>query len=310
MRTVASTVYRLVRFPHQGKIVSIDQLDYCSPTIRFDAPANIPLVNSHAEPKLIGAGLFKDPCLMGVFPPPVPDAFISPINMISSVGTFVGDPWILPSPAEAEQYGDTMPLSPTEKTYSAIQSESVSPSCPPPEDVLDIYSLPEWAAIPSSSSHDFLNDVLLSDEAILEAMTLSERPWEDNHHRSSTLPPLHEEDSPLIATTLSLQSLGSSAPWVVLSQVVSSLPQSHDPVLRASSLNGEILSNHPDQRTKRRGGRCRKRKQHRKAPASGHHAGHHLPSSSTNHTGGRIPISDHHDRKKWLYRAKSSFQAR
>lgn len=156
--------------------------------------------NSHAAPELIGAGLFKDPYLMGVFPPPVPDAFVAPINMISSVGTFVGDPWILPSPTEIEQYGDTMPLSPTEKTYSAIQSESVPPICPPTGDALDIYSLPEWAAIPSSSSHDFLNDVLLSDEAIIEAMTLSERPWEDNHHRSSVLPPLHDEDSPLTPT--------------------------------------------------------------------------------------------------------------
>ena len=143
-------------------------------------------------------------------------------------------------------------------------------------------------------------------------MALYERLWEDNHHRSSVLPPLNDEDPPLTSTTLSLQSLGSSAPWVVLSQVVSSLPRSHDPVLLPSSLNGEILttSNHTDQRTKHRGGRRRKRKQHRKVPASGHHAGHHFPSSSTNHTGGRIPMSDHHDRKKWLYRAKSSLQAR
>ena len=90
-----------------------------------------------------------------------------------------------------------MPLSPAEKTYSAIQSESVSHICPPTEDELDPYSLPEWAVIPSSSSHDFLNDVLLLDKAIIEAMVLSKRPWEDNHHRSSILPPLNEEDSPL-----------------------------------------------------------------------------------------------------------------
>jgi hypothetical protein len=254
MRAVASTVYQLVHFPHQGKIVSIDQLDYYSPNVRFDATANIPLVNSHAAPELIGAGLFKDPYLMGVFPPPVPDAFVTPINMISSVGTFVSDPWILPSPAEAEQYGDTMLLSPAEKTYSAIQSESVSPISPPPEDVVDIYSFPEWATIPSSSSHNFLNDILLLDEAIIEVMTLFERPWEDNHHRSSILPPLNDEDPPLTSMTLSLQSLGSSAPWVMLSQVVSSPPQSHDPVLLPSSLNGEIpiTSNHTYQRTKRR----------------------------------------------------------
>jgi hypothetical protein len=157
-------------------------LDYSPPNVLFDATTNIPLVNSHAVPELIGAYLFKDPYLMGVFPPPVRDAFVTPINMISSVGTFMGDPWILPSPTEVEQYGDTMPLSQAEKTYSAIQSESVSHICPPMEDELDMYSLPEWAAIPFSSSHDFLNDVLLSDEVIIEAMTLSERPWEDNHH--------------------------------------------------------------------------------------------------------------------------------
>ena len=153
---------------------------------------------------------------------------------------------------------------------------------------------------------------LLSDEAIIKAMALSERPWEDNHHRSSVLPPLNEEASPLTSTTLSLQSLGSLAPRVVLSRTVSSLPTSQDPVPLPSSSNGETLmpSRHTYRRSKRRGGRHRKRKPHQKAPASRHHVGHHLPSSSTNHTGGRIPMSDHHDRKKWSYRAKSSFQAR
>jgi hypothetical protein len=200
MRVVASTVYRLVHFPHLGRIVSINQLDYCSPNVRFDAAAHVPLVHSHAVPELIGAGLFKDPCLMGVFPLPVPDTFVAPINMISSVGTFMGDTWILPHPIEVEKYGDTMPLSPAKKTYSVIQSEFVSNICPPTEGELDPYSLPEWADIAFSSLHDFLNDVLLSDKVIIEAMVLSERPWEDNHHRSSILPPLNEEDSSLTST--------------------------------------------------------------------------------------------------------------
>ena len=190
MQAVASTVYRLVHFPHQGKIISIDQLDYCTP--------NVPLVsNSHLVTKLIGARLFKDPCLMGVFPPPVPDAFVTPINMISSVGIFMGDPWILSNPTEVETYGDTMSLSPTERTCSMIQSKYVSAICSPKEDELDQSSLPEWADIPSSSSHDFLSDTLLSNESILEAMMLSEQPWEDNHHQSFILPPLNEEVTPL-----------------------------------------------------------------------------------------------------------------
>ena len=59
----------------------------------------------------------------------------------------------------------------------------------------------KWVDIPSSSSLDFSSNALLSDEAILEAMMLSERPWEDNHHRSSVLPPLNEEVTPLTSET-------------------------------------------------------------------------------------------------------------
>ena len=111
----------MVGFPHQGKIVSIDQLDYCTPNVRFDTTANAPLVsNSHPVTELIGAGIFKDPYLMGVFPPPVPDAFVVPINMISSVDTLMGDPWVLPNPVEVETFGDTMPLSLAKKSYYAI----------------------------------------------------------------------------------------------------------------------------------------------------------------------------------------------
>ena len=48
MREVASTIYQLVYFPHQGKIVSIDELDYCTPNVHFDTATNVPLVsNSH-----------------------------------------------------------------------------------------------------------------------------------------------------------------------------------------------------------------------------------------------------------------------
>ena len=177
MRVVSSTIYRFVHFPHQGKIVSIDQLDYCTPNLWFDTIANVPLVsNSHQVPELVGAGLFKDPCLMGVFPPPVPDTIISPINMISFVGTHFGDPWVLPNLSEVESYGDTMSLSPTELSYSAIQLESKSTIYFSQKNELDQYSLPGWEDIPSSSSHEFLSDTLLSDKLILEAMMVSERP--------------------------------------------------------------------------------------------------------------------------------------
>jgi hypothetical protein len=38
MTVVASSVFRCVQFPHQGKIVTIDQLDYCTPTLALPPP--------------------------------------------------------------------------------------------------------------------------------------------------------------------------------------------------------------------------------------------------------------------------------
>ena len=78
-----------------------------------------------------------------------------------------------------------MSLSLATLSYSAIQCETESNVYFSQKDELDQYSLPEWEEIPSSPSHDFLSETLLHDEAILEAMMMSERPWEDHHHRSS-----------------------------------------------------------------------------------------------------------------------------
>ena len=46
-----------------------------------------------------------------------------------------------------------------------------------------------WA-VDSSHSQYFLDDVFPSDEAILEAMSGIEQPWEELHHRSYFLPKL------------------------------------------------------------------------------------------------------------------------
>ena len=198
MKVVASTFYRLVHFPHEGKIVSIDQLDYCMPNLRFESATNVPLVSESSKvPKLIGEGLFKDPCLMGVFPPPVPDAVVTPINMISFISTHLGDPWVIPNPSEVEYYGDVMLLSWDELSYCAIQYETASNACFLQEVELDQYSLPKWVEIPSSPSYDFLSETLLSNEAILKAMIMSEIPWEDYHHQSSILPTFSKANTPL-----------------------------------------------------------------------------------------------------------------
>ena len=49
--------------------------------------------------------------------------------------------------------------------------------------------LPAWE-VESSHIHDYVDSIFPSDEAIIEAMSGVEPPWEELHHRSSFLPKL------------------------------------------------------------------------------------------------------------------------
>lgn len=69
MRAVASSLFRVIRFPHQGKIVTVDQLSFFASS----SEANVPFVEHTSMPyENVGARLFKEPALMGVFPSHLP----------------------------------------------------------------------------------------------------------------------------------------------------------------------------------------------------------------------------------------------
>jgi hypothetical protein len=88
MTVVASSVFRCVQFPHQGKIVTIDQLDFCTLKTRAPITNNIPFLGNHPVTyESVGVGLFKDSSLMGTFPTPLPPTahHISTVNMISTM---------------------------------------------------------------------------------------------------------------------------------------------------------------------------------------------------------------------------------
>ena len=70
----------------------------------------------------VGAGLFKDLTLMGIFPLPPPH--VASVNMIS----VKFDPWVIPSPDLVDTWGDVMPLSPIEVNYCEIASTSTNES--------------------------------------------------------------------------------------------------------------------------------------------------------------------------------------
>ena len=88
MTAVASTVFRVICFPHNGKIVTVDQLAFHHPELT-STTSTIPLVgNSLDNLESVGVGLFKDSSLLGLFPFPPPDqqdnANVSPIFTVSN----------------------------------------------------------------------------------------------------------------------------------------------------------------------------------------------------------------------------------
>ena len=67
MQALASTIFWVVQFPFQGKIVTIDQLYFITPSAITNDANNIPLLTT-PQYKDIGVGLIKYSSLMGVFP--------------------------------------------------------------------------------------------------------------------------------------------------------------------------------------------------------------------------------------------------
>jgi hypothetical protein len=200
MQAVVATIFRVLLFPHEGRIVTIDQLSFSRPDPALGA-STVPLVdNPQAGVVNIGVGLC--PSLMGTFdyPPPQGDVkFISThhkaeiFHVSSFRTTYFNDPWILPSPSDTMEAtghaGMSSPLSAAEVAYSTVQQTSATPD-PTPAPELDPLFEPIWAQN-SLVDTDSLDLVLPSDEAIIEAMTGPDKPWEDLHHRSYFLPELH-----------------------------------------------------------------------------------------------------------------------
>jgi hypothetical protein len=200
MQAVVATIFRVLLFPHEGRIVTIDQLSFSRPDPALGA-STVPLVdNPQAGVVNIGVGLC--PSLMGTFdfPPPQGDVkFISThhkaeiFHVSSFRTTYFKDLWILPSPSDTMEAtghaGMSSPLSAAEVAYSTVQQTSATPD-PIPAPELDPLFEPIWAQN-SLVDTDSLDLVLPSDEAIIEAMTGPDKPWEDLHHRSYFLPELH-----------------------------------------------------------------------------------------------------------------------
>jgi hypothetical protein len=199
MQAVVAIFFQVLLFPHEGQIVTIDQLSFSRPDLALGA-STVPMIDN-PQAGVVNIRVFLCPSLMGTFhyPPPQGDVkFISThhkaeIFHVSSFRmTYFEDPWILPSPLatmdETGHSGMSMPLLATEVVYSFVQQAS-STLDPTPTQELDPLPEPIWAQ-GSLATTDSLDLVFPSDEAVIEVMTSPDRPWEDLHHGSYFLPEL------------------------------------------------------------------------------------------------------------------------
>ena len=174
-------------FPHEGKLVNVDQLSFTRKGHMESNESTIPLVDQvKPASESLGAGMYTS--LMGTFYFPALINYIGSTSVGKSIVTVVDrtDPWVLPSHHEPE-----FPLSTVEVAYQAITHTVVDP-IPVPLTVsekLEEAYLPAWAEN-SFHSTDCLDMVLPYDEAILEAMCGRDKICKDLHHRSYFLPEL------------------------------------------------------------------------------------------------------------------------
>jgi hypothetical protein len=97
MKAVASSVFRTMMFPHNGKIVTIDQLTHYEPNHSANIGNIVPLV--HVSPTDFpvtnkGPGLFQDPSMLGTCqdaPPFLNPSFSTQVCIVSSKGTHMED---------------------------------------------------------------------------------------------------------------------------------------------------------------------------------------------------------------------------
>jgi hypothetical protein len=97
MKVVASSVFRTMMFPHNGKIITIDQLTHYEPNHSANIDNILPLVHTSSDdfPVVnISPGLFQDPSMLGTYqgvPPFLKPSFSAQVCVVSSKGTYIRD---------------------------------------------------------------------------------------------------------------------------------------------------------------------------------------------------------------------------
>ena len=127
MQAATSSLFRVVCFPFNRKIVTIDHTSFCNPSVNASSGASIPIIN-HSHPTTGNVGVAMYPCVMGTFSFSVPVLMIgysfggdsSLLKLVSFHTTHMENPWILPSPCTSSVPVETdIPFPATMVVYQA-----------------------------------------------------------------------------------------------------------------------------------------------------------------------------------------------
>jgi hypothetical protein len=150
MKAIASSVFRTMMFPHNGKIITIDQLTHYEPNHYANIYNILPLVRTilDAFPVIdIGPGIFKDPSLVGTYhetPPLLNSSISTQVCVVSSNRTDIRDNTPLTdssSPIKVPSFGELLPQEFLENTTAPLVPDS-----PPPLQG----KIPVWETVPQA----------------------------------------------------------------------------------------------------------------------------------------------------------------
>ena len=154
MQAVAYSLFQVVFFPFNGKIVMIDQTSFRNLSVTTSSGSSISIIN-HSQPTTRSVGVGMYPSLMGMF------SFSALVLMIGSSSggaspslrsmsfrtTHMEDPWILPSLSPSNGPVETdVPFPTTMIAYQANLDYVAEPSPSSSQmEEEDPYVLPAWA---------------------------------------------------------------------------------------------------------------------------------------------------------------------
>jgi hypothetical protein len=110
MKAVASSIFRTIMFPHNGKIVTVDQLTHYEPNPSASVDNILPLIHTNQDVRPfieMGPGMFKDPSLLGTYHGAPPLLHPHQVCGVSSQNTQTEDTL---SPQEASVIPDVSPV--------------------------------------------------------------------------------------------------------------------------------------------------------------------------------------------------------